>query len=164
MKSGQWFLSFLAVISVLVVLPVWAGQPFPVSDAFALSMIKTFRPYIAHARYDDGSYLKAETAAEKAKPIIPLSDAKRVVQNGAEMGIREFCHEPWEQGFSAFMDAQADCVYGVFTWRHDGHYRRPDEGSWRLYACNAPLYLIRNQPSSEGLAYDKLEITLQKFG
>lgn len=86
---------------LLASLPVWAGSF--VTDDLAAQFDGIARDHITDAVYSDGSHVKAETPAERAVPLLPLADQKRVIEHGATIGLIESCGLEWKQAYIRFM-------------------------------------------------------------
>jgi hypothetical protein len=102
-------LVFVVSILLLCQIPGFSqdvGNLSNLSDAFVKTLGQAARDGITQARLSNGSYVQPETPAEKAVPLLPMSDMRRVVEDGAETGRREVCHEDWQSVYSRFMNTE----------------------------------------------------------
>ena len=122
-----------AIICASSVCPVMA-EALPnqtVSDKVIQHLAKIARQNISHARLNDGSFVPAETAKEQAKPLLPDTTIRRIIEQGVVADMRATCRMDWEKPFYAFMDnevktgkltpkqhAYADLLHGISMGFH----------------------------------------------
>lgn len=71
------------------------------------AIIDAVRKNITSGRLKDGSNVPAETPAELVQPIIPLDDARRVVNRGILTAMAEYCGFAWEErSYMPFMQGE----------------------------------------------------------
>jgi hypothetical protein len=104
MKKAFWLV--LGTLSILASVPAFSIEKFPVSDKMVVMVSQVARQNITKAQMKNGQNVPPETQAEKAKPILPSVDAKRVVEHAALSVIRETCKQAWKEDFFVFMDAE----------------------------------------------------------
>ncbi len=78
----------------------------PTEDEMVLKIAEFARTRITMAKLPDGSFVPPETAAEKAKPILPLPVLKQVVNTGIYSEMRNACGLDWKTGFLGMMDKE----------------------------------------------------------
>ena len=104
--SRKSFLIVLGLLWSVCSLVVFAVKPAygEAKPDVATLLGKVARDNLTKARLANGAHVPAETPAEKAKPIIPAKDVKRVVDHGIRADVMLVCNLNWEKDFSAFMD------------------------------------------------------------
>lgn len=94
---------------VLVLLFVFATEPVHAarSDEDVVKFMEGVRTQLlSQAKLQDGSFVPPETAAEKAYPIIPVADGRRVMDRGDFSGILEWCKLEATPQYLAFMQEE----------------------------------------------------------
>lgn len=94
----------------VLLLLLGAGAALPALAAFegktetVRAFMQVARDHLHKARLPDGSFVPQETEAEKAEPLIPEIDARRVMGVAQRSAIAAWCEVEWQQPFYlAFM-------------------------------------------------------------
>ena len=72
-------------------------------EKFALQIMNIARSEITTAKLSDGSFVPAETEAEKKELIIPIADARRIINYGMAIGVADWCKVDWKPYYLQFM-------------------------------------------------------------
>lgn len=88
------------------------GEPthfLTMPDSFIRTAASLARDNLSRAKLPDGRLVGSETDAEKARSLIPFSDAREVVNAGAASGFAEWCGVEWDvRSFQPLMFRQRD--------------------------------------------------------
>lgn len=85
-----------------------AARAEPLSDEQVMTMVNYARDNITLAVYEDGSHASPETEAERAKEILPVEDARRVIEGGFSSGILQWCGLDWQVSMTAVLTQERD--------------------------------------------------------
>ncbi|MBM3484621.1 MAG: hypothetical protein FJX66_15135 [Alphaproteobacteria bacterium] len=75
-------------------------------DDAVLEMMEGVRDLLPFAILRDGSHPAPETEAERAMPLVPLKDGRKIILTGFNSGIAEWCGLDWEAHYLGFMQAE----------------------------------------------------------
>lgn len=80
----------------------------PLTDEQVMTLVNYARDNITLAVYEDGSNAAPETEAERAKELLPVEDARRVIEGGFSSGILQWCGLDWQVSMSAVLTQERD--------------------------------------------------------
>lgn len=75
-------------------------------DALVIFLGDAARKNITKVQLPDDSFIPPETPIEKAKPILPFADMKRVVHHGMRSDMMEVCGLNWKDDYLSFMASE----------------------------------------------------------
>ena len=94
----------LALALGSVVSPARAEDGLP--DVAVLGMMEVVRDHLPFANLSDGSHPAPETEAERAVPLVPIAEGRKIILTGFNSGIAEWCGLDWEAHYLGFMQAE----------------------------------------------------------
>ena len=80
----------------------------PLTDEQVMTLVNYARDNITLAVYEDGSHAAPETEAERAKELLPVEDARRIIEGGFSSGILQWCGLEWQVSMNAVLTQERD--------------------------------------------------------
>ena len=78
------------------------------TDEQVMTMVNYARDNITLAVYEDGRNAAPETEAERAKELLPVEDARRIIEGGFSSGILQWCGLEWQVSMNALLTQERD--------------------------------------------------------